>query len=243
MRRACSALRGRKQGAFQHSLYVSGPLKYSLLWSFCDSVSSGACQLFSSLLGRMHSKGVEEWEEGVSVWLAEGRTCYVWGNFLFSSKGLLKNSGWWIDKWVQLLFWEDVFLFLALWNTNSPLRQAPSCGYPLCPQRCHLYPQGCSAPEKARVASLSKRPQRPQTPACAARKPDCCRTRPSGCRREAPGPAPLTATEQHSAPSTRRSQLIGSWPVTRVRMSSGWTERRSSHLRGEDLAAAAQIEW
>lgn len=191
----------------------------------------------------MHSKGVEEWEEGVSVWLAEGRTCYVWGNFLFSSKGLLKNSGWWIDKWVQLLFWEDVFLFLALWNTNSPLRQAPSCGYPLCPQRCHLYPQGCSAPEKARVASLSKRPQRPQTPACAARKPDCCRTRPSGCRREAPGPAPLTATEQHSAPSTRRSQLIGSWPVTRVRMSSGWTERRSSHLRGEDLAAAAQIEW
>ncbi len=91
--------------------------------------------------------------------------------------------------------------------------------------------------------SQSERPQHPQTPACAARRPSCCRTEPSGCHHGAPGPAPPTGAEQRFAPSMRCSPLIGSWPATLARMLSGWTGKQSSHLQGGDLAGAARIEW
>lgn len=88
----CSAMRGRKLGAFQHSFYVSGLLKYSLPWSFCDTVSSGACQLWAAY-----------WDEGIQKEKGSKETGFLceWKGWhmlcVRSFSYFVENTAWWIN--------------------------------------------------------------------------------------------------------------------------------------------------
>lgn len=102
VRGVCSALRGREQGAFQHSFYASGPLKYSLLWSFCDSVSSGACQLWAAYWDECIQKEKRSEKKGFLYDWQRIAHSMVEAIFIFLQRAV-ENTSWWIHKWIQFL--------------------------------------------------------------------------------------------------------------------------------------------